>query len=105
MTEQTRDSERPLYPTSQCPHVKCDAVVIEVRLGPKLERKLVDCEPTTWQDGARVRIATVQADLTAIVAYRVQHAGRAFGIARLYRLHDETCKGQRKRARTKATTS
>jgi hypothetical protein len=93
------------YLVQECPHARCDARVIAVRLGKKLEHKLVDAEPATWEVGARIRIASVQADVNRPVAYRLLGAGRAFGLARIYRLHDETCKGQQRRARQRSTSS
>jgi hypothetical protein len=93
------------FPTQECPHRKCDATVIPVRLGPKLEQSFVDAEPVSWSDGGKIRINSHQPDPAYRNASRLAHAAQAFGLKRLFRLHAETCKGQQKRARQKATSS
>lgn len=93
------------FPIRECPHAKCDALVIPVRLGPKLERSFVDAEPVDWSNGGRIRINGHQPNPVYLNAVRLAHAGQAFGLRRVYRLHAETCKGQQRRARQKATSS
>ncbi len=91
---------------SQCPHDRCAAPVLEVRLGSKLERKLLDVERLPWPDGGRIKLVLTL--LTAgepPIARRLMHAGQAFGSGGLYRLHEETCKVAQKHKRQKATSS
>jgi hypothetical protein len=93
-------------PTTACPHTRCAAPVIEVRIGPKLERKLVDAEPVSWEDGGRVRISTHQPDApNGLVGRRLATAHRAFGLTAIYRPHDDTCKVARRRAPERAKSS
>src|SRR5688572_15528419 len=92
--------------TIECPHERCKAPVLLVRLGPKLEQKLIDAESVSWQDGGRIKLLdATPIDSPLPFARRIAHAGKAFGARELYRLHDETCKEHQKRARQKATSS
>jgi hypothetical protein len=93
------------FPMQECPHRNCDATVIPVRLGPKLESSFVDVEPVDWSNGGRIRVNGHQPDPRYLNAVRLLSAAHAFGLRRLFRLHAETCKGQQKRARQKATSS
>ena len=93
-------------PTTVCPHGGCDARVIEVRLGSKLECIFVDAAPVTWEDGGRVRISTHQPDApNGLTARKLVNAKHAFGLKAVYRLHAETCTAARKRTRQRATSS
>lgn len=87
-----------------CPHPRCGMPVIEVLLGSKVERKLLDEERVSWQDGGRVRIIMPALDDLPPVARKFQHAGQAFGNP-LFQLHDETCKAGQRRPAQKATSS
>lgn len=88
-----------------CPHGRCAAPVFEVTLQPKLERKLLDAEPVTWDQGGRIRVPDIGITDGPPVAYRLLNPRHAFGIVRLYRPHAETCKVAQRRTTTKATSS
>jgi hypothetical protein len=90
----------------ECPHERCKAPVFLVRLGSNLDQKLLDAESVSWQDGGRIKLLdATPIDSPLPFARRIVHAGKAFGVEHLYRLHDETCKAHQRRARQKATSS
>lgn len=75
----------------QCEHAGCDMPVVEAQeVGGRMERLTLHPEPSTWEAGARHKVASVQPNASWCNVVKLTRPGRAFGVA-LYLPHREVC--------------
>jgi len=92
--------------TRDCKSAKCTAPVADVLIVARQGSHKVlaiDPEPTTWENGGRVRLLAHQPGTARHpLASKLAHAGLAAGVRRLFRPHSETCKGGTGRSTTRS---
>lgn len=81
--------------TRECDNIRCRAEVVDaLSIGAGAHKKVVlDPHPTTWLNGARFRLSTLQYPDQRPHVVQMRSAGQAFGITAMFADHRSTCAG------------